>query len=60
MFGISVRKKWLFDEPQFNLAPVTDLKVGNPWPDTKLKDYVHHLKGKKRKDAGSNVTYESR
>ena len=47
-----VRKKWLFDEPQFNLAPVTDLKVGNPWVNTKLKDYVHHLKGKKRKDAG--------
>ena len=46
-----VRKKWLVDEPQFNLAP-TIRKVGNPWPDTPMSEYADHLKGKKRKDAG--------
>ena len=27
-------------------------KVGNPWPDTPMAEYMDHLKGKARKDAG--------
>jgi len=46
-----VRKKWMIGESQYNLAPVVR-KVGNPWPDTPMSEYVDHLKGKKRKDAG--------
>lgn len=46
-----VRKKWLVNQPQYNLSPVIK-KVGNPWPDTPMAEYMDHLKGKKRKDAG--------
>ena len=35
----------------YNLAP-TIRKVGNPWPDTPMAEYMDHLKGKARKDAG--------
>ena len=46
-----VRKKILYKTPQFNLSPKIR-KVGNPWPDTPMAEYMDHLKGKKRKDAG--------
>ena len=35
----------------YNLSP-TIRKVGNPWPDTPMAEYMDHLKGKARKDAG--------
>jgi len=46
-----VRKKYLKNVPQFNLSP-TIRRVGNPWPDTPMAEYMDHLKGKARKDAG--------
>tara|TARA_Y100000592_G_scaffold101053_1_gene184992 strand:- start:347 stop:1114 length:768 start_codon:yes stop_codon:yes gene_type:complete len=46
-----VRDKWLSGYPQFNLSPQIK-KVGNPWPDTPMAEYMDHLKGKARKDAG--------
>ena len=46
-----VRKKILYNTPQFNLSPKIR-KVGNPWPDTPMAEYMDHLKGKARKDAG--------
>ena len=35
----------------YNLSPQIR-KVGNPWPDTPMAEYMDHLKGKARKDAG--------
>ena len=35
----------------YYLSP-TIRKVGNPWPDTPMAEYMDHLKGKARKDAG--------
>jgi len=46
-----VRKKILYNTPQFNLSPKIR-RVGNPWPDTPMAEYMDHLKGKARKDAG--------
>ena len=46
-----VRKKILYKTPQFNLSPKIR-KVGNPWLDTPMAEYMDHLKGKARKDAG--------
>ena len=38
----------------YNLSP-TIRKVGNPWPDTPMAEYMDHLKGKARKDAGETL-----
>ena len=48
----SVRRKLKeLDLKYFNLSPQIR-KVGNPWPDTPMSEYMDHLKGKARKDAG--------
>ena len=48
-----VREKMIneFKIKCYNLSPKIR-KVGNPWIDTPMSEYMDHLKGKARKDAG--------